>query len=60
MKDIPAGGKWLGTPAVPMRENMEMYVLQTKLPEMRNLLRSLEKRVAELDRCTNQQHGEAA
>jgi UDP-3-O-[3-hydroxymyristoyl] glucosamine N-acyltransferase len=49
-KDIPAGEKYMGSPAVPAREFMEMVAVQGKLPEMRKQLRQLQKTVDELQR----------
>jgi UDP-3-O-[3-hydroxymyristoyl] glucosamine N-acyltransferase len=60
IRDVPPGQKCLGTPAMPVRENMEMYLLQLKLPEMRRQLRSLEKKVEELGKCPDQNNREAA
>ncbi len=60
IRDMPRAGKYLGTPAVPVREHMELYVLHTKLPEMRQQLRQLEKIVEDLQRTAAEPSREAA
>lgn len=59
-KDVPPGGKQVGTPAEPVREQAETWAMQRKLPEMRKQLRQLEKAVAELERRAAEQRREAA
>jgi UDP-3-O-[3-hydroxymyristoyl] glucosamine N-acyltransferase len=58
--DIPGGSKYLGTPAIAVREQMALHVLYTRLPEMRQQLRQLTKTVEELGRRTAQPSCEAA
>lgn len=47
-KDVPAGETWGGNPARPMEEAIRIAMTQTKLPEMRSTLRTLQKQVAKL------------
>jgi UDP-3-O-[3-hydroxymyristoyl] glucosamine N-acyltransferase len=48
--DLPAGGKYVGSPAVPAREAKELYRQQQKLPEIRRQVRDLAKTIEELQR----------
>lgn len=47
-KDIPAGERQIGTPAIPEAECRRVVMAQHKLPEMRQQLKALERQVAEL------------
>jgi UDP-3-O-[3-hydroxymyristoyl] glucosamine N-acyltransferase len=49
MHDIPAGEAWGGTPAGPMTETKRMLLSQKRLPELIKRVKSLEKRLAELE-----------
>ena len=40
-KDIPAGGRVLGTPALPDRDMMKIYMHLTKLPQLRKEVEAL-------------------
>ncbi|WP_158633356.1 UDP-3-O-(3-hydroxymyristoyl)glucosamine N-acyltransferase [Tautonia sociabilis] len=46
-RDVEAGSTVFGTPAVPLRQQMQMHSLTMKLPEMR---RELKRLAAEVDR----------
>jgi UDP-3-O-[3-hydroxymyristoyl] glucosamine N-acyltransferase len=47
-KDVPAGERYVGVPAVPEDDCMRVVLASQKLPEMRLQLRKLERQVAEL------------
>jgi UDP-3-O-[3-hydroxymyristoyl] glucosamine N-acyltransferase len=47
-KDIPAGETWVGYPARPHDEAFRIVMAQTKLPEMRQRMRELEKQLGKL------------
>ena len=57
-KDVPDGETWAGTPARPMEETVRIVMSQTKLPDMRSKLRSLEKQVAKLTAQIDQLNSE--
>lgn len=48
MRDIPAGGKVLGIPAMPDKQTKRQWIAMQQLPEVIRRVRDLEKRVAEL------------
>ena len=48
MRDIPAGGKVWGIPAMPDKQTKRQIIATQQLPEMARRLRALEKQVAEL------------
>jgi len=48
MNDIPANTRAFGQPALPMNEAMRVYAVMTRLPEMREKLRRLEREVEKL------------
>ncbi|MBI2560732.1 MAG: UDP-3-O-(3-hydroxymyristoyl)glucosamine N-acyltransferase [Planctomycetes bacterium] len=47
--DIPSGKTYLGSPAIPIKVMRKCYTIIPMLPEMRNTIMSLEKRLAELE-----------
>jgi UDP-3-O-[3-hydroxymyristoyl] glucosamine N-acyltransferase len=47
-KDVPAGERQIGLPAIPEAECRRVVMAQHKLPEMRQQLRALERQVEEL------------
>lgn len=47
-KDIPAGERQIGVPAIPEAECRRVVMAQHKLPEMRQQLKALERQVVEL------------
>jgi UDP-3-O-[3-hydroxymyristoyl] glucosamine N-acyltransferase len=47
--DVPAGADYLGWPARPRIEALRQYALVQRLPEIQDRLRTLEKRLAELE-----------
>ncbi len=49
LNDVPDGEMYLGSPARPMAESKKIMVTEGKLPEMRHTLKSLIKRVEELE-----------
>lgn len=46
MNDVPAGQVYLGIPATPIREQMQIMACVNKLPELRSQVRSLGKQLA--------------
>lgn len=48
--DVPDGEAYLGSPARPIMEQKRIIAVESKLPEMRETLRRLAKRVEELER----------
>lgn len=48
MNEIPPGEAYVGSPAIPIREQMQMFAHERKLPEMRKELRALAQQVAKL------------
>jgi UDP-3-O-[3-hydroxymyristoyl] glucosamine N-acyltransferase len=61
MNDIPPGVTYVGSPAIPVREKMQLLAHQNKLPEMRKTLKALEQQVAALARLVElRAHPEAA
>jgi UDP-3-O-[3-hydroxymyristoyl] glucosamine N-acyltransferase len=47
-KDVPAGERQIGVPAIPEAECRRVVMAQHKLPEMRQQLKALERQVEEL------------
>jgi len=47
--DVPAGGRYIGTPARPGLEAKRIFVAETKLPELLQRVRALEKRLEALE-----------
>jgi len=47
-KDVPAGERQIGVPAIPEAECKRVVMAQHKLPEMRHQLKALERQVEEL------------
>ncbi len=47
-KDVPAGERQIGVPAIPEADCRRVVMAQHKLPEMRQQLRALERQVEEL------------
>lgn len=48
MHNIPADQTYLGIPAVPVREQMQIFAVTAKLPEMRKSVKRLTKRLDQL------------
>ncbi|MBM4053268.1 MAG: UDP-3-O-(3-hydroxymyristoyl)glucosamine N-acyltransferase [Planctomycetes bacterium] len=48
-QDLPANGTYLGTPALPIQKMRRCYVIIEKLPEMKDHIKSLEKRLQQLE-----------
>jgi UDP-3-O-[3-hydroxymyristoyl] glucosamine N-acyltransferase len=48
MNDVPAGEVYLGIPATPIKEQMQIMACTNKLPEMRSQLRAMGKQLASL------------
>jgi len=46
MRDIPDGGKWLGSPAQPDRQVKRQWIAVQQLPELIRRVNELEKRAA--------------
>ena len=52
-KDIPDNETYLGTPALPIQRMRRCYVIIEKLPEMREHIKTLEKRIKQLEERDN-------
>ena len=52
-KDIPDNETYLGTPALPIQRMRRCYVIIEKLPEMREHIKTLEKRIKQLEKRYN-------
>ncbi len=48
MSDVPAGQKWIGTPAGPDREVKRQWISARRLPDVLKRLAELEQKVADL------------
>lgn len=48
MSDVPAGQKWIGTPAGPDREVKRQWISARRLPDLLKRLAELEQKVADL------------
>lgn len=53
MSDVPAGAHYLGSPAMPEREQMHIFAAEARLPEMRRQLKALQRTVDELVAALN-------
>ncbi|OYW17773.1 MAG: hypothetical protein B7Z55_11870, partial [Planctomycetales bacterium 12-60-4] len=47
-KDVPAGETWIGYPATPEAEQKRLVFSLRRVPEMREQLKAMEARIAEL------------
>lgn len=47
---LPAGGKYLGSPAWPARESLRLFALWKRLPAWKTQLKDLQKRMQQLER----------
>ena len=54
MHDIPDDKMMLGIPATPVREQMQILAIKSKLPEMRKTVKQLKKRLEKIE--TQQQN----
>ncbi|MCC9600171.1 UDP-3-O-(3-hydroxymyristoyl)glucosamine N-acyltransferase [Stieleria sp. JC731] len=54
MDDCDGGQVYLGAPAMPQRDQMQIFALQRKLPDMRRELKSLKQQIARLTESLNQ------
>ncbi len=48
-QDLPGNGTYLGTPALPIQKMRRCYVIIEKLPEMKEHMKSLDKRLKQLE-----------
>ena len=55
MHNLKSNQVYLGSPAVPVREQMQIYAVLAKLPEMRKQLRRLQRQVDEQNEQSEQQ-----
>ncbi|MEP9411758.1 MAG: UDP-3-O-(3-hydroxymyristoyl)glucosamine N-acyltransferase [Candidatus Brocadia sp.] len=51
INDIPSNETYLGAPALPIKRMRKCYVIIEKLPEMREYIKALEKRIKQLEEC---------
>jgi len=49
IKDLPSGGTFLGTPAIEIERMRRCFVIIQKLPEMKDTIRDLQKKVKQLE-----------
>ena len=54
MDDCPGNQFYLGAPAIPYRDQMQIFALQRKLPEMRKELKELRKQLQKLAPSSDQ------
>jgi UDP-3-O-[3-hydroxymyristoyl] glucosamine N-acyltransferase len=52
MNEVPVGAVFLGSPAMAERDQMHVWALERKLPEMRKALKALTRQVEELTRIS--------
>ena len=50
IKDLPPDNTYLGTPAIEIERMRRCYVILQRLPEMRETIKSLQKKVAQLEK----------
>jgi UDP-3-O-[3-hydroxymyristoyl] glucosamine N-acyltransferase len=50
-RDVPAGQRMFGTPALPEREQMRILLTLEKLPEMRRDLQRIKQHLGLKDQC---------
>ena len=50
IKDLPPGGTYLGTPAIGIARMRRCYIAIQKLPEMRETIKGLQKKVEQLEK----------
>lgn len=50
IKDLPPGGTYLGTPAIGIARMRRCYIAIQKLPEMRETIKNLQKKVKQLEK----------
>jgi UDP-3-O-[3-hydroxymyristoyl] glucosamine N-acyltransferase len=58
-RNIPAGQQVLGSPAVPIKEQRQLFALIARLPEMNRQIRALSAEVARLTALLEARSGEA-
>jgi UDP-3-O-[3-hydroxymyristoyl] glucosamine N-acyltransferase len=51
MSDIPSGGTYVGIPATPERQQMQILAALQKLPELKKQLRTLQQTVTQLEQA---------
>ncbi len=56
LQDVPAGEKYLGLPARPVRDTLRIWQCQTKLPDLVKHVRQLELRLAALESSKTENH----
>ncbi len=49
IKDLPSGGTFLGTPAIEIERMRKCFVLIQKLPEMKDTIKDLQKKIKQLE-----------
>ncbi len=49
IKDLPPGNTYLGTPAIEIERMRRCYIILQKLPEMRETIKGLQKKMAQLE-----------
>ncbi len=56
LQDIPAGEKYVGLPARPVRETLRIWHSEAKLPDLLRQVRQLESRLAALESSQTKNH----
>jgi UDP-3-O-[3-hydroxymyristoyl] glucosamine N-acyltransferase len=51
MNDIPPGGTYVGIPATPERQQLQIMAALQKLPELKRQLRTLQHTVTQLEQA---------
>jgi UDP-3-O-[3-hydroxymyristoyl] glucosamine N-acyltransferase len=59
-KDVPSGETWIGYPATPEHEQKRLVFSLKRVPEMRQQVKALEQKVAELTQTLAQMQAEQA
>ncbi|GAX62743.1 UDP-3-O-[3-hydroxymyristoyl] glucosamine N-acyltransferase [Candidatus Scalindua japonica] len=50
IKDLPPGGTYLGTPAIEIERMRKCFIIIQKLPEMKNTIKDLQKKIEQLEK----------
>ncbi|MCP4267332.1 MAG: UDP-3-O-(3-hydroxymyristoyl)glucosamine N-acyltransferase [Candidatus Brocadiaceae bacterium] len=50
IKDLPAGGTFLGTPAIEIERMRKCFILMQRLPELKDTVKGLQKKIEQLEK----------
>ncbi len=56
IKDLPSGGTFLGTPAIEIERMRKCFIIMQKLPEMKDTVKDLQKRIEQLEERLGSEH----